>query len=68
MTEDGISYRMAGENLAMGQLSSIFAHEGLMNSIGHRKNILQTDFESLGVGVAFNTESRPYYTENFLTK
>ena len=67
MTEDEITYRMAGENLAMGQLSSIFAHEGLMNSIGHRKNILQTDFESLGVGVAFNTESRPYYTENFLT-
>ena len=67
MAEDEISYRMAGENLAMGQLSSIFAHEGLMNSIGHRKNILQTDFESLGVGVAFNTESRPYYTENFLT-
>jgi uncharacterized protein YkwD len=68
MTADGISYRMAGENLAMGQLSSIFAHEGLMNSLGHRENILQSDFESLAVGVAFNTESRPYYTENFLTK
>jgi uncharacterized protein YkwD len=68
MTEDNITYRMAGENLATGQLSSIFAHEGLMNSLGHRKNILQTDFKSLGVGVAFGSESRPYYTENFLTK
>jgi uncharacterized protein YkwD len=68
MTADGISYRMAGENLAMGQLSSIFAHEGLMNSLGHRENILQADFKSLAVGVAFNAESRPYYTENFLTK
>jgi uncharacterized protein YkwD len=68
MTEDKIAFRMAGENLATGQLSSIFAHEGLMNSLGHRKNILQTGFESLGVGVAFNTESRPYYTENFLTQ
>jgi uncharacterized protein YkwD len=68
MTADSISYRMAGENLAMGQLSSIFAHEGLMNSLGHRENILQSDFESLAVGVAFNRESRPYFTENFLTK
>lgn len=68
MTEDNITYRMAGENLATGQNSSVFAHEGLMNSIGHRENILQTDFEGLGVGVAFSSDSRPYYTENFLTK
>lgn len=68
MTEDGIAYRTAGENLAAGQSSSIFAHEGLMNSIGHRENILHKDFERLAVGVAFNEESQPYYTENFLTK
>jgi len=68
MTEDNITYRMAGENLATGQISSIFAHEGLMNSLGHRKNILQSDFERLGVGVAFSPDSRPFYTENFLTK
>ncbi|MCT2535166.1 CAP domain-containing protein [Aquibacillus koreensis] len=68
MTEDNIDYRMAGENLAFGQPSSIFAHEGLMNSIGHRENKLQNDFEFLSVGVAFNEDSQPYYTENFLTK
>jgi len=68
MLEMGIHYTMAGENLAYGQYSSIFAHEGLMNSLGHRENILQKDFRYLGVGVAFNTESQPYYTENFLTK
>ena len=68
MLEDGIRYTMAGENLAYGQNSSIFAHEGLMNSLGHRENILQKDFTNLGVGVAFNKQSQPYYTENFLTK
>ncbi|WP_345240385.1 CAP domain-containing protein [Pontibacillus salipaludis] len=68
MTEDGIAYRTAGENLAAGQSSSIFAHEGLMNSIGHRENILHKDFERLAIGVAFNEEAQPYYTENFLTK
>ena len=68
MKEDDIVFRMAGENLASGQTSSIFAHEGLMNSLGHRENILKEGYEALAVGVAFNTDSQPFYTENFLTK
>ncbi|TMU88371.1 serine protease [Bacillus sp. BHET2] len=65
MEEDQVAFRTAGENLAYGQLSSIFAHEGLMNSKGHRENILQSHYEHLGVGVAFNEKAQPYYTENF---
>jgi uncharacterized protein YkwD len=68
MEEDEVRFQLAGENLAYGQFSSIFAHEGLMNSLGHRKNILRKDFEFLGVGVAFNDESQPYYTQNFYAK
>ena len=68
MEEDHLVFTMAGENLAYGQNSSIFAHEGLMNSLGHRENILQTKYKYLGVGVAFNGKNHPYYTENFYTK
>ncbi|MFD1205537.1 CAP-associated domain-containing protein [Sporosarcina contaminans] len=68
MKEDHISFRKAGENLAYGQSSSIFAHEGLMNSKGHRDNILIKDYSHLGIGVAFNEKSQPYYTENFYLK
>ncbi|PPA69870.1 CAP-associated domain-containing protein [Jeotgalibacillus proteolyticus] len=68
MKEDGVSYRVAGENLAYGQFSSIYAHEGLMNSLGHRENILKPEFGYLGVGVAFNDDSQPYFTENFFNK
>ncbi|PAV30802.1 serine protease [Virgibacillus profundi] len=68
MKEDDIVFRMAGENLAAGQPSSIFAHEGLMNSLGHRENILKEEYEALAVGVAFNSDSQPFFTENFLTK
>lgn len=68
MLEDEILFTIAGENLAYGQFSSIFAHEGLMNSMGHRENILKKEYKLLGVGVAFNAESHPYYTENFYTK
>lgn len=65
MKEDAVAFHTAGENLAYGQLSSIFAHEGLMNSLGHRENILRKDYEYLGVGVAFNEKSQPYYTQNY---
>ncbi|WHX98379.1 CAP-associated domain-containing protein [Neobacillus sp. DY30] len=65
MKEDAVAFHTAGENLAYGQLSSIFAHEGLMNSLGHRENILRQDYEYLGVGVAFNEKSQPYYTQNY---
>ncbi|RLQ96096.1 CAP domain-containing protein [Falsibacillus albus] len=68
MHDDNITFMTAGENLAFGQISSIFAHEGLMNSLGHRKNILQPSFKNLGVGVAFGDKSQPYYTENFYSK
>ncbi|WP_163972083.1 CAP domain-containing protein [Oceanobacillus halotolerans] len=68
MTEDNIEYRMAGENLAAGQTSSIFAHEGLMNSYGHRENKLKEEFTSLAVGVGFGTDDQPYFTENYITR
>ncbi|GKS42320.1 CAP domain-containing protein [Staphylococcus argenteus] len=65
LKKDGITFRSAGENLAYGQVSSIYAHEGLMNSLGHRKNILNDAFNTLGVGVDFNDEKQPFWTENY---
>ncbi|WP_192929640.1 stalk domain-containing protein [Alkaliphilus serpentinus] len=52
LLKEGIDYYRAGENIAAGQQSAIYAFEGLMNSKGHREAILG-DFENLGVGVAF---------------
>ncbi|MGE6487636.1 CAP domain-containing protein [Paenisporosarcina sp. NPDC076898] len=66
----GIDYRTAGENIAMGFTNPYFAHEALMNSIGHRKNLLNPNYSNLGVGIDFqswNTGSTPYYAENYFT-
>lgn len=68
MKEDGITFFIAGENLAYGQYSAVFAHEGLMNSMGHRENIVKPDFGYLGVGVAFNSDQQPYFTANFFNR
>lgn len=46
----GISYSAAGENLALAPTLSL-AHTGLMNSPGHRANILQTSFGRVGIGI-----------------
>lgn len=67
LIEAGITFRLAGENLAYGQFSSIFAHQGLMNSIGHRENILHSGFMKIGIGVDFNEQNHPFYTEKFFT-
>lgn len=45
----GISYRYAGENIAK-HMSVKSAHEGFMNSPGHRANILNKNFNKVGLG------------------
>src|SRR5690606_32347002 len=45
-----IMFLSAGENLALAQTLQI-AHEGLMNSPGHRANILRFSFGRVGIGV-----------------
>lgn len=61
----GIKFRRIGENLAMGAQNSLYLHELLMNSEGHRKNILG-DFSHMGTGVGFLDNGTPYLTQNFL--
>ncbi|MEN9407608.1 MAG: hypothetical protein RLZZ455_824 [Candidatus Parcubacteria bacterium] len=50
MDAAGILYQSAGENLALAP-STELAMQGLMNSSGHRANILSKHFGHLGVGV-----------------
>ena len=49
MDEFDIEYQYAGENLAKNT-SATKAHTALMNSSGHRKNILNPNFTHVGVG------------------
>ena len=50
MKAAGIKYFSAGENLALGPTLSI-CHEGLMNSPGHRANILNSTYGRVGIGI-----------------
>ncbi len=50
MAEADIAYKFAGENLALAP-STKLAMKGLMNSAGHRANILSENFGRVGIGV-----------------
>lgn len=50
MRAAGIRFMAAGENLALAQTVEI-AHTNLMNSPGHRANILNPSFGRLGIGI-----------------
>jgi uncharacterized protein YkwD len=50
LSRKNIDYLIAGENLAFAPDVQI-AHNGLMNSEGHRKNILSPEYRKVGIGV-----------------
>jgi len=51
LKEMGISYRACGENIAKGSPTPERVVQGWMNSAGHRANILNENFTTIGVGV-----------------
>lgn len=54
LDEAGVSYRGAGENIALGQKTPEQVMNDWMNSEGHRKNIMNPNFKYIGVGVDGN--------------
>lgn len=50
LKDAGVSYRAAGENIAMGQRSPEQVVDAWMHSEGHRANILSKQFRAIGVG------------------
>ena len=50
MHEANVQFLTAGENLALAPTLSV-AHTGLMNSPGHRANILRPQFGRVGIGI-----------------
>jgi uncharacterized protein YkwD/uncharacterized membrane protein required for colicin V production len=61
-----ISYTRAGENLAYAPSVSI-AHRGLMESQGHRENILRPEFTHVAIGVISGGAYGRMFTQLFIT-
>ena len=64
MEDGGVEFKAAGENLALAPTIDL-AHTGLMNSPGHRANILSPNYGTAGIGVIESPKYGLMVTQNF---
>lgn len=62
--ELNISFLVIGENLAYAPILEL-AHQGLMNSPGHRANILGAGYHKIGIGIASSNQYGLMITQVF---
>jgi len=60
----GIQFAVAGENLAFAPNVDL-AHQGLMDSPGHRANILRPEFGRVGIGVIRSAAQGSMFSQEF---
>lgn len=64
MRAGGVEFVVAGENLALAP-TVLLAHQGLIDSPGHRANILRPEFGRIGIGAAVADGRGRMFTQNF---
>ncbi|MBR1866914.1 MAG: hypothetical protein IJ801_10500 [Lachnospiraceae bacterium] len=65
LTDNGIRFTGAGENIAWGQTSPEQVMQAWMNSEGHRANILNAKFTKIGVSHTQDASGRQYWSQLF---
>lgn len=64
LSESGVSYLRAGENIASGQKSASEVMNAWMNSPGHRANILNSSYSRIG-SASVNIDGTLYWVQLF---
>ena len=67
LRNEGIDYRAAGENIATAPSVSS-AHQALMNSPGHRDNILRSGYTHVGIGIVQGGSGGKMFTQIFISR
>ena len=67
MERFNIAYQSAGENIACNRTVAA-AHEALMNSEGHRENILNAQYTHIGIGIVDGGPCGKMFTQMFISK
>jgi uncharacterized protein YkwD len=61
----GYNYSYLGENVAFNYPDDNSVMTAWMNSPEHRANILDPSYTQIGVGIAYDSQGEPYYTQEF---
>jgi uncharacterized protein YkwD len=64
MAAAGVIFGYAAENLALAPSVEV-AHTNLMNSPGHRQNILSANYNRVGIGILSAGSQRMLFTQDF---
>ncbi|GAA3853461.1 hypothetical protein GCM10022243_18860 [Saccharothrix violaceirubra] len=64
----GYYWKMAGENVAVGQKTPEQVVKDWMKSPAHRANMLNCGFKDLGVAYTVDAKKKAYWTQNFGTR
>lgn len=65
LTESGVTFRSAGENIASGQTTPAQVMNGWMNSSGHRANIMNKNYTKIGIGHYEDAAGTDYWVQIF---
>lgn len=70
LVDGGVFFIKNGENVAFSETYlAEYVHQGFMSSQGHRENILNPDFNQLGVGVVYNEKKKAFFvTQDFIER
>ena len=67
LAASGVKHTAAGENLALnGSVDK--AHVSLMNSSGHKANIMSATYTRVGIGIVYNQSKGAYYITQWFAK
>ena len=62
---EGYNYRAVGENIAAGQTSAEQVVTGWLHSPDHCANIMNPNFEEIGLGYKKSADNTPYWVQDF---
>lgn len=66
LTEAGVAFRSAGENIAYGQTTPAQVMNSWMNSSGHRANIMNKNYTRIGIAHYQDASGTDYWVQLFL--
>ena len=69
LAEAGVAFAANGENVARsGTFVADLIHQSFMESPGHRENVLNLDFDEVGIGIIRGPGTSYYVTEDFIRR
>lgn len=64
--KEGLKYKSAAENIARWHDTPEFVAQRWLQSNGHRKNILNPNYNLTGIGLAQDSEGKNYWVQIFI--